>query len=124
MDKVVHFEIPADDVERAKKFYSGTFGWKLTDMPEMQYVMVNTAETSADGMIQEKGVINGGLMKRGEVKNPVVVIAVTSIDASLPKVEASGGKVVVPPMDIPGVGRYAYVSDTEGNVIGVIQPSR
>lgn len=124
MDKVVHFEIPADDVERAKKFYSGTFGWKLTDMPEMQYVMVNTAETSADGMIQEKGAINGGLMKRGEVKNPVVVVSVTSIDASLPKIEASGGKVVVPPMDIPGVGRYAYVSDTEGNVIGVIQPSR
>jgi predicted enzyme related to lactoylglutathione lyase len=124
MDKVVHFEIPADDVERAKKFYSGNFGWKLTDMPEMQYVMAHTAETSADGMIQEKGVINGGLMKRGEVKNPVVVISVTSIDASLPKIESSGGKVVVPPMDIPGVGRYAYVSDTEGNVIGVIQPSR
>jgi uncharacterized protein len=124
MDKVVHFEIPADDVDRAKKFYSSTFDWKLTDMPEMQYVLANTAPTDADGMIQEKGAINGGLMKRGEVKNPVIVIGVESIDATIKKIEGGGGKVVVPPMDIPGVGRYAYVNDTEGNVIGVIQPSR
>jgi uncharacterized protein len=124
MNKVVHFEIPADDVERAKEFYANSFGWNLVDVPEMQYVMAHTAETTADGMIQEKGAINGGLMKRGEVKGPVIVIDVPSIDDSIKKVELGGGKVVVPPMDIPGVGRYAYIGDTEGNVIGVIQSAR
>jgi hypothetical protein len=123
MDRVVHFEIPADDVERAKKFYRSTFDWNLIDMPEMQYVLAHTAATGADGMVQDKGAINGGLMKRGDVKNPVIVINVSSLDASITKIEAGGGTVVVAPMDIPGVGRFAYVSDTEGNVIGVLQPA-
>lgn len=66
MNRVVHFEIPADDMERAKKFYSENFGWKLTQLgPEMgSYVLVQTGPTDEKGMPQDRAFINGGLMKR------------------------------------------------------------
>ena len=125
MDRVVHFEIPADNVERAKKFYSDNFGWKLNQMgPEVgNYVLAQTGPTDAQGMPQDKAFINGGLMKRESVKAPVVVIAVDDADAAVKKVEQTGGHLVGEILDIPNVGRYAYVEDTEGNVIGVIKPA-
>jgi hypothetical protein len=126
MDRVVHFEIPTEDLERAKKFYSDNFGWKLNQMgPDMgNYVLVHTGPTDDKGMPQDKAFINGGLMKRDpSVSAPVVVIAVADADAAVEKVKKSGGKLVGEILDIPGVGRYAYVQDTEGNVIGVIKPS-
>jgi hypothetical protein len=126
MNRVVHFEIPAEDLERAKKFYSDNFGWKLTQYgPEMgNYVIVHTGPTDGNGMPEDKAFINGGLMPRNpEVTAPVVVIAVGDADEAVEKVKKSGGKLVGEILDIPGVGRYAYVQDTEGNVIGVIKPS-
>ena len=124
MDRVVHFEIPADDVERAKKFYSENFGWKLNQMGEEfgNYVLTHTGPTDEKGMPQDKAFINGGLMKRGPVKSPVLVLAVDDCDAAVEKVKNSGGKLVGEIMDIPTIGRYAYVEDTEGNVIGLIKP--
>ena len=65
MDKVVHFEVPADDLERAKKFYASTFGWQLQDMPDMGYVIARTVETDEKFMPKESGAINGGMAKRG-----------------------------------------------------------
>ena len=83
MDKVQHFEIPCDDMERAKKFYGEIFGWRIFDIPDMGYTMVHTAPTDEQGMIQEKGVINGGMTKRDETaKTPVLVIT-----SSLPIME-------------------------------------
>ena len=64
MDKVVHFEIPFDDKKRAMKFYSEAFGWKLTDMAEMQYVMAETTPVNEKRMPVEPGAINGGLFQR------------------------------------------------------------
>jgi predicted enzyme related to lactoylglutathione lyase len=125
MNRVVHFEIPTDDLERAKKFYSENFGWKLTQLgPEMgSYVLVHTGPTDEKGMPQDRAFINGGLMKRDPSgRAPVLVIAVDDADAAVDKVKRSGGKLVGEVLDIPGVGRYARVQDTEGNVIGVIKP--
>ena len=119
MDKVVHFEIPFDDKKRANKFYSEIFGWRLLDLPEMEYVMAYDAETDKDNMVTEKGVINGGLFQRNkEAKAPIVVIGVQSIDETVKKVIASGGKLITPKQPIPN-GSYARIADSEGNVIGL-----
>lgn len=127
MDRVVHFEIPADDLERAKKFYRENFGWRVNQLgPEMgNYVLVHTGPTDEQGMPQDKAFINGGLMRRDPfARSPVLVIAVADADATVERVKKSGGKVVGEIMDIPNVGRYARVQDSEGNVIGVIKPMR
>jgi uncharacterized protein len=125
MNRVVHFEIPADDVERAKRFYGGNFGWKLNQLgPEMGgYVLVQTGPTDDKGMPEDKAFINGGLMRRDpSAQSPVLVIAVDDADVMVDKVKKSGGRLVGEIMDIPNVGRYARVQDTEGNVIGIIKP--
>ena len=122
MDKVVHFEVPFDDKARAMKFYSSVFGWKLTDIAEMSYVMAETAPVDEKQMPAEPGAINGGLFQRPkEAPHPTIYVGVDSIDATLKKIEAAGGKVVTPNTPIPGMGAFARVSDTEGNVIGLFQ---
>ena len=122
MNKVVHFEVPFDDKARAMKFYSSAFGWKLTDMAAMSYVMAETTRVNEQQMPVEPGAINGGLFQRPkEAPNPTIYVGVDSIDAALKKVEAAGGKIVTPNTPIPGMGAYARVSDTEGNVIGLFQ---
>jgi predicted enzyme related to lactoylglutathione lyase len=127
MNRVVHFEIPADDLERAKKFYKENFGWNLIQFgPEMgHYVLAHTGPTDPQGMVQDKGFINGGLMPRDpSAKSPVLVMEVADADATVEKVKRTGGRLVGEILDIPGVGRYARVQDTEGNVIGVIKSAR
>jgi uncharacterized protein len=122
MDKVVHFEIPFDDKARAMKFYADCFGWKLTDMPEMQYVMASSVEVDETQMPRERGAINGGLLQRPkEAPNPAIYLGVQSVDAAIKKVSDAGGKVVTPRTPIPGMGAYARVADTEGNVIGLFE---
>ena len=120
MGKVVHFEIPVDDMARAKKFYK-IFDWQLEDIPGMDYVGVRTtAVDSTTRMPKEPGAINGGMMQRSkELKGPTVAIEVSSVDEYIKKVIAAGGKEVMPKMEIPGMGYYAYVTDTENNVIGL-----
>jgi uncharacterized protein len=123
MDKVVHFEIPFDNQERAEKFYSGIFGWKLQAIPEMDYVMAYTAKTDENHMVDEKGAINGGMFPRHpEARTPIVVIGVASIDETIKKVVAAGGKVVTPKRPIPN-GSYASIADCEGNMIGIADSS-
>ncbi len=123
MDKVVHFEIPFDNQKRAQKFYSGIFGWKLQPIPEMGYVMVYAAKTDADHMVTEKGAINGGMFQRNsDAKTPMIVIGVESIDDTIEKVLAAGGKVVTPKTPIPN-GSYARIAACEGNVIGLADSS-
>jgi uncharacterized protein len=122
MAKVVHFEIPFDDKSRAMKFYGEVFDWKLTDMPEMSYVMALTTEVDQNRMPKEAGSINGGLLERPkEAPHPTLYVAVDSIDSALEKAKAAGGKIVTPNTPIPGMGAYARIVDTEGNVIGIFQ---
>ncbi len=122
MDKVVHFEIPFDDKQRAMKFYTDAFGWQLTDMPEMNYVMASTVAVNDQQMPKEPGAINGGLFQRPkEAPNPAIYVGVASVDSAIAKVTKAGGRVVTPRTPIPGMGAYARVSDTEGNVIGLFE---
>jgi uncharacterized protein len=122
MDKVVHFEIPFDNKTRAMKFYGDTFGWQLQDMPEMNYVMASTVQIDEQYKPKEAGAINGGLFQRpAEAPAPTIYVGVSSIDTALEKVKKAGGTVVTPNTPIPGMGAYARVKDTEGNVIGLFQ---
>ena len=122
MDKVVHFEIPFENKQRAMKFYTDSFGWNLTEMPEMNYVMASTVAVDEQHMPKEPGAINGGLFPRPkDAPYPTIYIGVASLEATIKKVEAGGGKVVTPITPIPGMGAYARVADTEGNVIGLFQ---
>jgi predicted enzyme related to lactoylglutathione lyase len=122
MDKVVHFEIPFDSKQRAMKFYADSFGWQLVDVPEMKYVMAHTVAVDEQQMPTEKGAINGGLFERPrEAPNPTIYVGVQSVDATIKKVEAAGGKVVTPRTPIPGMGAFARVADTEGNIVGLFE---
>jgi len=126
MGKVVHFEIPADDLPRAKKFYSTVFGWSTSEMPEMEYVMLGTVESDENGMPKQPGAINGGMMKRQDpLRHPVVTIDVESIDDALASVKKNGGQVVREKLAVGDMGFTAYFRDSEGNVIGLWQnPSK
>lgn len=120
MDPVVHFEIPAKDVERAKKFYKDLFGWKIEKFPQMDYNMVTTVECDEKGMPSKAGMINGGIcMADPSIPAPVIVIKVKSLDMMMDKIEKEGGKVMMPKMKIGDMGYYARISDCEGNVVGL-----
>jgi len=124
--KVVHFEIPADNVERAKKFYNQAFGWDISQYPGMEYHGITTAATDEKTrMPKEYGAINGGLTKRNnEVKNTVVTVDVQDIDAALKSIEQHGGKTVQKKQAVADMGFTAYFKDTEGNIVGLWQSAR
>ncbi len=124
MAKVVHFEIPTDDLDRAKSFYGDVFDWQLDtmDMPGGgQYTGVMTTDVDPATMTPtEPGAINGGMVLReAPVTIPVVTIGVDAIDDALDSVEKAGGKTVTARTEIPGMGAYAYFTDTEGNTMGL-----
>ena len=122
MNKVVHFEIPADDLARAKKFYQETFGWQLQDVPDMSYTMVKTTETDEKWMPKEPGAINGGMLKRGStVTNPTFAIDVENIDEAVQKVKNAGGIIVREKETVGPMGFVAYFKDTEGNILSLWQ---
>jgi uncharacterized protein len=116
MPRPVHFEIPADNIERAVKFFTDVFGWKINDWGGgMQYYLAETGP-EPDG-------INGAISARNPILNSVTnSIQVTSIDEIIPKIEANRGTIVHAKMQIPCVGWSAYFKDTEGNVHGLFQP--
>lgn len=131
MNSVVHFEMPYEDKDRMAEFYTKTFGWKTTFYgPEMgDYVVVDTAEMNPETKFpKEPGRINGGLFKKtAENQYPSVVIAVEDIREAMKKVNEAGGKVVGgqtagEPDNIPGVGLYVSIIDTEGNRVSLLQP--
>ena len=126
MDKVVHFEIPADNVERAQKFYKNMFKWDIQKAGEMPYWIVRTVKVDDKMMPLEAGAINGGMLKRDEKNDPgssdpVIVIGVSNTEDYCKKVVKAGGKVVLPARKIADMGMYARVKDTEGNIIGLWQ---
>ena len=122
MGKVVHFEIPADNLARAKKFYSTVFGWILNEFPEMEYTIVRTVESDENGMPKEPGAINGGMLQRQDpVKAPIITISVDNMDQAAATIEKNGGKIIRPKMPVGDMGFAGYFKDTEGNVIGLWQ---
>jgi predicted enzyme related to lactoylglutathione lyase len=120
MPKVTHFEIPADDMDRAQSFYKEVFDWQINPVPGMNYTTVFTGPTDEKRMILEKGFINGGMMKRsGEFKYPDVVIEVEDIESTLKIILEHGGTVVNKKMKVGEMGFSAYFRDTENNMIGL-----
>lgn len=112
---IVHFEIPADDVRRAVKFYEKTFGWKIEEWPGMDYYVVYTKD-------KEKNIgIDGGLMKRKDPGQPFMnYISVSSIDEMHTKITAAGGTVIMPKTEIgKGMGWISAFKDPEGNIMGL-----
>ena len=127
MDKVQHFEIPADDVSRARKFYEHSFGWKTAEwpMPEGEpYIGMHTGPVDEKQMPKEPGFINGGMFKKNDkfpIDGPTIAVTVENIEHTLKKIKSAGGQVLGEIMKVADMGLYAYVKDTEGNVIGVWQ---
>jgi predicted enzyme related to lactoylglutathione lyase len=122
--EVVHFEIPHDNAERARKFYAAVFGWKMNAMPEMGYTLVSTTESDQDGRPKEIGSINGGMGNRkAPLDHPTVTIAVDEIDVALKAIEKHGGKTLQKktPIGDGSMGFTGYFKDSEGNVIGLWQ---
>jgi predicted enzyme related to lactoylglutathione lyase len=129
MNPVVHFEMPAQDRKRMADFYTKAFGWKTQQLGEDMgnYVLATTTDSDENGMPNKPGAINGGFFQKTDDKPaqyPSVVIAVDNIKEHMTNVEKSGGKVLGEPMNIPGIGLYVSFFDTEGNRVGMIQPTR
>lgn len=125
MNRVVHFEIHADNPERAVDFYAKVFGWeiKFWEGGQMEYWMIMT------GAKDESGGINGGLMRRkgpapaeGQALNSYVsTIVCDDYDAYAKKIAEHGGKEVVPKAALVGMAWQGYFKDTEGNIFGLHQ---
>ena len=120
---ICHFEIPADDVERASKFYADVFGWEIAKMPgDHEYWGIKTTATDETGMPKGPGV-NGGMMKRMHPQQmPTNYIFVEDIDAYTEKLVEAGGEVCVPKMNVPGHGWLVQFKDPENNVMALWQP--
>jgi uncharacterized protein len=116
MARVVHFELAADDPERAVKFYEGVFGWQIKKWEGPQdYWLAVTGDPNTPG-------IDGAIMRRDPGMPSVInTIDVAALDDMIATVKANGGTVVAPRMTIPGVGYFAYCQDTEGNTFGMMQ---
>jgi predicted enzyme related to lactoylglutathione lyase len=117
MPKIVHFEIPADDVDRAKYFYSDLFGWKIEEIPSLGgYWLITT-----DG----KDAIGGGMMERQNPQQTITnYVGVSSVDEYAAKVEKLGGKIVVLKKAVPGMGYFAICLDSENNAFGLWEANR
>jgi predicted enzyme related to lactoylglutathione lyase len=123
MPRVIHFEIHADNPERAVAFYRQIFGWEMTKWGgPMEYWLITTGPSDKPG-------INGGLLKRRgpgpvdmqAVNSYVGTIDVPSVDDFVGKITAAGGTIALPKMAVPGIGWLAYFKDTEGNIVGIMQ---
>lgn len=116
MSRPVHFEIPAENPQRAIAFYSSVFGWKFSkwDGP-MDYWIISTGQAPEPG-------IDGGLMLRRDPNQPCVnTVGVVNVDDAIAAVLSHGGSIALPKMAVPGVGWLAYAKDTEGHIFGMMQ---
>mgnify|MGYP000898251328 CR=1 FL=1 len=115
MPRIVHFEIPADEPERAVKFYENVFGWQINKWGrEFSYWLIKTGEKDEPG-------IDGAIMLKNDF--PVVrdTISVDSVDECIEKIQEEGGEIAMPKKSIPGVGSIAFFRDTEENIFGIIE---
>ena len=118
MPRVIHFEVSAEDTERASRFYQGVFGWDIQKWGgPRDYRLISTGAEDQPG-------INGGIFKREGQVNYVNTIDVPSVDDFAARITEHGGREVVPKVAIPGVGYLVYCQDTEGNVFGILQADK
>ncbi|MHA2398117.1 MAG: VOC family protein [Promethearchaeota archaeon] len=115
MPKIVHFEINADNLSRAKGFYEKVFDWKIEKWEGGEYWVINAGDEDEEG-------INGGMQQREEPTDQIFnYISVSSVDKTKEEIEAHGGTIVSPKITVPGVGYFYMFKDTEGNKLGVMQ---
>ncbi len=120
--RVVHFEIPFDDGDRARKFYADAFGWNIQEFPDIHYSIVQTGETDERGFPTDKGYIGGGMVKReSPTDRPVITIDVDDIDEAIARIESLGGMAVLGRQNVGDIGYAAYFKDVEGNLMGLFQ---
>jgi predicted enzyme related to lactoylglutathione lyase len=116
MPRVVRFEIPAEEPERAVKFYESVFGWKISTWGgPMAYWLVSTGPKDEPG-------IDGAIIEKKNVKSVVNTIGVASLDESIRKALEAGGKQLMEKDQIPGVGWFCYCQDPDGNMFGLLEP--
>jgi predicted enzyme related to lactoylglutathione lyase len=114
MPTIVHFDVPAEDIERAKKFYSALLGWKFESLPEMQYNLITT--TNLDGTPG----VGGGMGKRMDPSQRMMnYFGVSSIDTAMKQVKSLGGSILSKKMAVPQMGYLVNCIDTEGNMFGL-----
>lgn len=126
---VVHFEMPAKDKKRVVEFYSKVFDWDMMQLgAEMSnYILAGTTPTDENQMAQKPGEINGGFFEYANKKGlnaPHVVIQVENLDEAMKKVKNSGGKINDMPFEIQGIGIYASITDSEDNIVGMLEPPK
>ena len=120
--RVVHFEVPFDDADRARSFYRDVFDWQINAIPEMNYTIVSTGPVSDEGMPSEAGYIGGGMMQRqAPINTPVITLQVDDIDATVVAIEKHGGSAVGEKLTVGDMGFAAYFNDSEGNLMGLFQ---
>jgi predicted enzyme related to lactoylglutathione lyase len=123
---IVHFEIPAKNLEKLKEFYEKLFDWKIIHSPagDMDYWVIHTVPTDEKGMPQRPGVNGGMYRKQPEQEGaiPVNYMTVENVDQYLEKVTNLGGTVLMTKQTVPGVGFIAIATDVEGNQFGLLQP--
>ena len=116
MPRIVHFELYAENPQRAVDFYQQVFGWQVQKWNGPQdYWLVTTGPNDQPG-------INGGILRRQGNMHCVNTIQVDSVDEFVAKIQQHGGQIVVSKMPIPGVGYLAYFKDPEDNIVGVMHP--
>ena len=116
MPTIMHFEIPADNVERARSFYSKLFGWEINEISGMDYWLITTSGEKPVG---------GGMMKRQNPGQPIVnYVDVPSVDNYAAKIEKLGGKIIFPKTAVPEMGYFAICLDTENNIFGLWEDNK
>jgi len=126
MHPVVHFEMPAKDLKRVKKFYETAFGWQMNQLGEEMgnYLLAGTSPMTKNNMYKNKGVINGGFWAVKKKDYPHLVISVDDLKKHTAIVKKAGGKIIGKPMDIKGIGLFVMTKDSEGNKVGMLQPMK
>src|SRR3989344_6991878 len=115
MNPVVHFEMPAKDKKRVKKFYENVFGWQMRQLgKEMgNYILATTSPLDKNQMHKNKGTINGGFFQKGkDGTSPHLVISVDNLENHIKIIKKAGGKIIGKPIDIPGIGNFVMFKDT------------
>ncbi len=115
LPKVIHFEIPADNPERAVAFYEKAFGWKAQKYGTINYYLVTAGEEEEVG-------INGAISERSQT-NPATTntISVEIYEESVERIKQAGGEILMPKTVVQGVGYMTYCKDSEGNIFGIMQ---
>lgn len=120
----MHFEIPAENLEKLKEFYEALFGWKFihAPIPDMDYWLIHTVPTDEEGMPLEPGLNGGMYRKESDYQKPTNWISVPDIANYVSRLKELGGHIVIEKMEIPGVGFTAMGLDPEGNQVAMLEP--